>query len=525
MQAAGGNTLMLRKTSTWNAAVAVVLFVAAGLLLSNLSSWPATWYDEGLPLQAAKNLARDGRYGLQSGQEFRAFDPLLSVGPTVTLPIALSFKVFGIGLVEARAVMVAYALLTLLACVMLCRHVFDARTAVVAAWWLLALPTNPIDDSASFLALGRMALGEVPSLLFTVTGAFVWFLALDRGSTRLLVTAGLLVGLAVVTKSQAVLVVAALVGVWLVDALWHRQLRRRDVALPVAAALGCMLVWHLVMRYGPGSSYAEVGGVGARVLSHALSALWSPRAMARNLGALSASGLLTWGIPALVYGVYLCKERSLMGVKRSFLLIISVIWFTWFVLGSIGWLRYAFLGAGLTSVFTAKLLTDLAGGFNVWRRRGSEAGPAPIGNLDARNAAVTLALILMIALPLAKQWRAIPSPDASMSWRPEHVDRMFPLPQQAVIETLEAEVVFLSEHTFTQPPLGSVMEALARVVLGKDSPPAVYRPDSRASHLLIGRMARETGLYAPYLDRGCCTLLYRAGTYEMYEVTRPASFR
>jgi 4-amino-4-deoxy-L-arabinose transferase-like glycosyltransferase len=514
-----------KTTDAWDVALALVLVVATGLLLLNLPHWPPTWYDEGVSLQASKNLVLHGRYGLRHGSEVRVFDPLISVGPTVTLPVALSFKVFGIGLVQARAVMVLFAVAALGSFMMLARHVFGAPTAVVAALWLLAFPSQSVDVTASFLGLGRTALGEVPALLLVSAGAIVWFSALDRRSDARLLAAGLLFGLAVVTKQQAALVLVALAGTWLVDRCWHRQLAARHVGYPLGLALTCLLAWSIVLRCTPGSSYDEqVLSAGSRVQTLALTALASPGLMISNLGALSASGVLTWGLPGLIYGLCISQERSLGGVKRSFVLVIAATWLLWFVVASIGWLRYAVIGVAMMTVFTARLLVDLAGGFDVWGRHDAASG-RPAARLSiGRNLAVTSAVVFMVAWPLQRIVRHGPAlRDTTAIQFASELDRL--VPPDAVVECFEAEIVFLSARSFSQPTSDAMIAATRHVALGHPYRPGFYRPDASSTYLVNGPVAKRAGIYARYLHQGCCTRVHEWGDYELYQVTEVDAFR
>ncbi len=91
--------------------VAVRLTALAGVLflaLFNLTSYPTTWGDEGAYLHVPKTLVEFGKYADRSSEGFRYFGVPLGVGPTVMLPIAAMFKVFGISLWSARLVIVAY---------------------------------------------------------------------------------------------------------------------------------------------------------------------------------------------------------------------------------------------------------------------------------------------------------------------------------------------------------------------------------------------------------------------------------
>src|SRR5579859_7426191 len=93
------------------ASVAVILFFS----VYNLSSFPLTWFDEGSHLHVPKAVIRLGAYADFSSDGFRYFGPTIGVGPTVLLPVAAAFWAFGIGLLQARLVMVLYLLAAIVA--------------------------------------------------------------------------------------------------------------------------------------------------------------------------------------------------------------------------------------------------------------------------------------------------------------------------------------------------------------------------------------------------------------------------
>ena len=74
--------------------------VIAFLALYNLTTYPVTWFDEGLNLQVPKALVRFGEYAIYNNESFQYHG--VSTGPTVILPIAAAFWLFGIGLLQAR---------------------------------------------------------------------------------------------------------------------------------------------------------------------------------------------------------------------------------------------------------------------------------------------------------------------------------------------------------------------------------------------------------------------------------------
>src|SRR6476659_9341044 len=88
------------------------LIAAAFVFLAfyHLRDYPTPWFDEGSHLHVPKSLVLFGVYSDYSSDGFRAFGPTLGVGPTVMLPVAAAFKLFGIGLLQARMVIALYLL-------------------------------------------------------------------------------------------------------------------------------------------------------------------------------------------------------------------------------------------------------------------------------------------------------------------------------------------------------------------------------------------------------------------------------
>src|SRR5262245_37746163 len=65
------------------------------LALVNLPYAPCTWFDEGSHLHVPKTLIQHGVYADISSEGYRYYGTTIGVGPTVMLPIALVFKLFG----------------------------------------------------------------------------------------------------------------------------------------------------------------------------------------------------------------------------------------------------------------------------------------------------------------------------------------------------------------------------------------------------------------------------------------------
>src|SRR6185436_7162017 len=102
----------IRITWRWLEQVWLAILCAAALALGlvNLPYAPQPWFDEGSILHVPKTLVEHGVYADISSEGYRYYGPTVGVGPTVILPVALAFKLFGVGLIQGRLVIVVYLL-------------------------------------------------------------------------------------------------------------------------------------------------------------------------------------------------------------------------------------------------------------------------------------------------------------------------------------------------------------------------------------------------------------------------------
>jgi len=128
---------------------------ALALLLFRLGAYPPVWLDEGFSTHAARVLAEFGVYGTYTTDGLVPYNAgVLTTGPTVIVPVALSFLLLGVGVVQARLVIVGYTLLLALGGLYaLARCVYGRRAASVVILTLLAAPSV---QGVSFLLIGQV---------------------------------------------------------------------------------------------------------------------------------------------------------------------------------------------------------------------------------------------------------------------------------------------------------------------------------------------------------------------------------
>src|SRR4051812_4095798 len=100
---------------------AAAFFVCLFFATLRLSEAPQIWYDEGYYAQVAINVADTGTQFIQVAPKSTEPTWTVSAGYTLFYPVALAYKLFGVGVVQGRAVMVFYILAFLIAAYVLIR--------------------------------------------------------------------------------------------------------------------------------------------------------------------------------------------------------------------------------------------------------------------------------------------------------------------------------------------------------------------------------------------------------------------
>lgn len=233
---------LLKRARKYAPASLLFLGVAIMVFLSfyKLTESPPTWLDEGIVMQTAVNVAEHGPHAvLQTAPGIFVSGGYVSTSYPATYPVAAALYFFGIGIVQARAVMAVFVILFVLAAYRLLKKESGASTA---AWALLLLATF-----APLYGNGKNVLGEVPGLLY-LTIFLLFIKKIETKETKPLdfIWAGIFLGLAVVTKSIFLLL---LVPVGIVFLFSRRLLTVRKSIAAVCGFVLPMLVW-LYTQFG-----------------------------------------------------------------------------------------------------------------------------------------------------------------------------------------------------------------------------------------------------------------------------------
>jgi 4-amino-4-deoxy-L-arabinose transferase-like glycosyltransferase len=495
-----------------------VIFAVLALFLAtyNLELYPRTWFDEGSHLHVPKVLVQHGVYADLSSEGFRYYGPTTGVGPTVLLPIALVFKLAGIGLLQARLVMAVYLLVAIVLFAAVTRRLHGTTTAYLAAALLVTSP------SVNLIYLGRQVLGEVPALAFLMLGILAWLRGIeqDRRATLHLSLAALGFGLAALTKNQfGLLLVPSLLALWLANRIYYRLLTPRFFAFPLLGVLGAMALGYLaqlaIAMAGSGDALETVRQ--SREASAGAIFVFSPARALSSLKFLASPDVFGfWGIPALVYAAALARERSRTGLQQALLVAFAAVGLAWYAVGSIGWPRYAFPALAVIALFVAQLFYDLIQAFG---RALTTTTASPTGRSAAQAFALLSGLALLLLFPLQTQLRSLltaddRSPQRVAAYLDDHVSRT------AIIETWEPELGFLTDHTYHYPPLGWLERAVRSKWLRPDSALTGYDPiaEARPSYLVIGQFGKYTGIYATVIARQPGRIVASIGEYDIWEI-------
>jgi 4-amino-4-deoxy-L-arabinose transferase-like glycosyltransferase len=517
--------MRLSRRTLERAWLVVLIALALFLALINLPYAPRTWFDEGSHLHVPKTLVQHGVYADISSEGYRYYGPTVGIGPTVMLPIALAFKIFGVGLTQGRLVIVAYLLIALTAFYALARRLHGSLVALLALTLLLASRTFSYEGMIEY---GRQVVGEVPGVAFLLLGTLAWLAALrsndrrpttdDRrptssrgqwsvvsGRWSLVVLAGLGFGLALVTKNQFVLIIPpALLLAGLLDWRYYRAGSWRLRLVPAVIACGCFGLWTLAQFQflGPGSFVENMRqtrqAAGGAIFVFNLRA--TLRAGYYLLRPDLYGGLL---IPSLFYAAWRARRRDAQGLAEALIVLIVGLWLAWYVGASLGWPRYAFPAVAFGSLLVARMLADLLG--RLWRSGATQRGVA---------VAVVAYAAVAIAAPLALSARGILRPDDTAQRMAAYLDAN--VSRDAIVETWEPELGVLTDHRYHYPPIALLDTAVRHQWLG--GPALVYDGLRDApAYVVVGAFGGYTGVYAPDILARDYVEQQRIGSYTLFK--------
>ncbi|NTU78929.1 MAG: hypothetical protein HGA45_05915 [Chloroflexales bacterium] len=487
---------------------AAVLLGCACLLFVKLGSSPQVLPDEGSLLSLARTLAEDGVYAIRTSEGYQTYGIIQSIGPTVVIPVALSFKLFGVGLVQARVVAGIYAMLALLALYLFGAKLFGMRAALLAV--LLTLTTPAI----ALLIFGRMVIGEIPVLAFFLLGCWLWLKATLERRPWLAPLAGLCFGAAAVTKSYYLLYIGSgLALVAALDLLVYRQRLIRQALIAGVVMVACWAAWigWQVLYFGLPTFQTNAAHLRDLAAGTFQFSLPMARQQIRMIfGEEGGYFFFFWGIVALAYALWLAFRSDRRGPAIVFVLGFAISGFSYFLFFFPPWLFYIPGLFAISALFTGKLWSDIIGAIEL-----SQSTPAqsrPDGSRLALLGAVWAVILLGVVYPFCftvndQLFSEIPYTRTAVQaaeFLDAHVD------QSLVVETWERVMGSLTDHRYHYPDHG--LGAKVNAFLYRNGPHdftlgEAYFKAHHVAYLVWGVAATETIVYdRDYLSSHACVV-------------------
>lgn len=469
----------------------------------NLANYPTIWWDEAIFSETAANFAQKGRYALtvQSPDHLSDLDFRISTGPAVILPVALSYRVLGVNVVNGRLVAAAYLLLAFLALFLGARYLWGTTTALVAV--ALALLGTDV------LYWGRSVLGDVPALGFFLLGIWSTMQGLDSDSGWPLFLGGLFLGLAFGAKEFYGL---AFLPPILVLLPRHRHNFRHLMKRLIIFFSGIFipLLGYLVLKIIILGSLTQAVNhflVQKMLLRHEFfTPLTIGRVYPESFAYLLGHPLFWLGI----LGGYWCWHKNGPSPGLTLWLVNFFLWSLVYLM-AVYWHRFALPALFLAAPPAASLLCQLV----------SRLVSAFSHHFLRACAAAILAVFAFLCYPLAGT-DILTVIASSQATAPERFYDYLKahIPSQSLIETPEYELVFLDdEHHFHLMPAHYFVESEeGRVVLMN---PRARKYDFNkigADFLVLGSFGKSVfrQIYPPAKVEGNWQKIAQVGFYDIY---------
>jgi len=504
-------------------AVTVSDFVVAGLLflvvfgtgIVHLESLPPLWFDEGWTVCVARTWVEKSHYGCLLQGELAA--PVLSGHFPVVASIALSFKLFGIGIWQARLVGLLYTFGAFFMLYVVGRRLYNQTVAMAALGLLIFVPFK---WSIHPLFLGRQVLGEMPMLFFLLAG-FACVLRTKDCRGWLAAAVGCW-SIAWMAKGQvAPFFIASLAGTALLTAFRGEWCTARRLIMLLGGSWGgyqCLLAAKSLLLAGHTLPNPPTNG-----LTEAIAVVFVPSIRLETIGYM----LLSWPeyTIGLVYAAWkLCRaesvhrEEALVQTVRTMLLVLSGSWLAWFALLSAGEPRYAFPGLFIAASFTAALLYDFTKGFSATFVRDALSALVETRRMTFDGAKGLVAVVLLFAMG----WVTAQERYAFRAREDERdlVELIAYLhtatPPTALIETYDSELFLFLNRRYTYAPPQVLVEVIRH---HQDSNhPVTYDPlQAQPDLLVVGEYGRWAEFYRPLIQQGRVRLVQTIGRYQIYE--------
>lgn len=311
-------------------------------------------YDEGWNLQAPTRVSETGTYAsfgnLFNGED-KVFDQYLSTGPAVSMPIAVSFSLFGVGVAQERVVMLLFFLATIILAIAYIYINTKSVFSILGGVWITFI-TSPI------IIFNFSMLGEIPAIGFAIAS----FLAYQK---KKYIFAGILVSLAILSKTIMLFVLLAFIAAIVIEYFFGKSFKKslKIMALWSTGVLIPAAIWQTYKLIqlgspgafkqswidfydffrGSGSGIAESGASAAVPILTKFTLILDSLDLNKILAVIAFASLFA----VIVAGVVVLKKRSIV-IARKYLPAIT------FTVGYLVW--WIFISNGVFARYTVPLV-------------------------------------------------------------------------------------------------------------------------------------------------------------------------
>jgi len=444
-----------------------VLYGLLGLILIvfKIGHYPLLWYDEGVRLNMSRTIAETGYYATYSTDGFVPFNSWISAGPLDVFPVAAGIALFGKYATVIRLALVPFSMLSMFLILIFSQQLFGKRAGWLAALTVLAVP--PVLGNG-FILMSRQFMSENTSTAMAILAIFLWFRSWQTGKTWYSWVGGVLLGLGMISKTQAAIwLMPALGVVWLFRWIQDRKRFWREIVFLVSASL-VIFAWFLFVNLQVPAEMQESNLQSTRSSAQLL--LFTLESRQITTTQLVITGLM------LLVGVIVLTDllRGTRGQRltnpvewgQAMLAIASLFCATWFFLLSIRYPRYSYTGW----IFTLMLV-----GWLVWRFEEWVSRRKAFKFMQAERWVVPLTAVFLVIVNLAGNGTPllrINGPIAAEQMG-QFIDEN--IPSQAVIETIEMELFGLSDHwNFHFAPNSAIFTATRQIFYEQIQPNISY---------------------------------------------------
>lgn len=499
--------------------ISLSLIVILFLVLStvDLNHLPPPWWDEGWTMNVARNWVELAHYGHLMGGLPRS--PGLNAAFPVVAPVALSFKLFGIGVWQARLPSVIYLLGSLGLIFFLADRLYN-RTIAIGTLYVLMFLSGP----AVFhpLTVGRMVMADFPMLFYLLAGYSIFYTAL-RKSGWFILLAALFWGISIESKAQTLPFWLFSLGVPFGLCLLKRWWR------PVVFLLaGIFLSWLISL----GLDQVEEFIIGEEFFRESLPGIVETLAVVLlpNIRFVAIRVVIVFALPTLIGIIYALwnsisklpklESNDAREIVDWMLLSFVVSWLCWYAFLSIGFNRYLFPVIFVGSIYTSALFHKLTFEFSI-KKTIQNAARVFRRDRHRANWGALLAMGLIAvngSLSLLYINHLFTQPVTPITEVVEYLEQVS-APGQ-LIESYESEMFFLLDRPYHYPPDITNIQFIRRNIYNEeiefDYDPLIADPD----FLVWGYFGELSQIYDQVLGTGEFHEIKTFHGYTIYERIR-----